>query len=293
MPSLNHPTLKGYYYALSAMLMWGTFPIYWSLLIGVDTFEVLSHRTLWCAVFTTIVLAWQKRLNPEVLLLRPLKEWLVLTASALMIASNWGLFIWAVHHDFVIEASMGYFLSPLLSIMFGRFIFKEAVKPLHWFAIALAAIGVMVQVLAAGVTPWLGLMIAASFSLYGALRKFATADSLTGLLVETLILAPVALAYVVWQYMVGESAFVSAGFGTTSLLVLGGAVTAIPLMLYVSSTKLLPLSVVGFLFYVNPTIQFLIGRFYFQEPFSLAELGGFAFIWMGLILYTFDSYRRG
>lgn len=293
MPSQDQSTIKGYYYALSAMLMWGMFPIYWSLLHGVNTFEVLSHRTLWCVVFTTLVLAWQKRLNLDVLLKRPLKQWLVLTASAIMIATNWGLFISAVQHELVIEASMGYFLSPLLSIMLGRFIFNEALKPLHWLAIALAAIGVIVQIIAAGVAPWMGLMIAASFSLYGALRKFATADSLTGLLVETLILAPIAVGYVIWHHLSGEAGFINAGFTTTSLLVLGGAVTAIPLMLYVSSTRLLALSVVGFLFYVNPTIQFLVGRFYFHEPFSLAELAGFGFIWIGLIVYTFDSYRRG
>ena len=293
MPNQDNPAIKGYYYALSAMFMWGLFPIYWGLLREVNTLEVLSHRTIWCAVFTTAVLAWQNRLNIDVLLRRPWKEWLVLTASAIMIASNWGLFIWAVQHEFVIEASMGYFLSPLISIMLGRFMFNEVLKRLHWFAIALAVIGVAVQIIAAGVTPWVGLLIAASFSGYGALRKVATADSLTGLLVETLILAPLALGYVAWIHLTGEAAFVGAGFSTTALLLLGGAVTAIPLMLYVSSTKLLPLSVVGFLFYVNPSIQFLVGRFYYQESFTSAELAGFAFIWVGLLVYTFDSYRRG
>lgn len=293
MPSRDHASITGYYYALTAMFMWGMFPIYWSLLQGVDTFEVLAHRTLWCIVFTTIVLAWKNRLNLNAILIRPRREWLILTASAVMIASNWGLFIWAVHHERVLEASMGYFLSPLLSIMLGRFIFKEALKPLHWFAITLAAIGVIVQVVAAGVTPWIGLTIASSFSLYGALRKFSTADSVNGLLVETLILAPVALAYVIWQQITGDAAFINSGISNTVLLVLGGAVTAIPLMLYVSATRLLALSVVGFLFYVNPSMQFLVGWLYFHEPFSMEELAGFAFIWVGLIVFTFDSYRRG
>lgn len=292
MPSRDHSNFTGYYYAISAMLMWGMFPIYWSLLQGVSTLEILGHRTLWCVIFTTIVLMWQKRFNLDTILIRPRKEWLILTASALMIGSNWGLFIWAVHHERVLEASMGYFLTPLLSIMMGRFIFSEALKPLHCFAIALAAMGVIVQVVAAGVTPWIGLAIAASFSLYGALRKFATADSLIGLLIETLVLAPIALAYIIWQFIFGEAAFINSGISNTTLLVLGGAVTAIPLMLYVSATRLLALSVVGFLFYVNPSIQFLVGWLYFDEPFSMAELAGFAFIWAGLIVFTVDSYGR-
>ncbi|MCB1758021.1 MAG: EamA family transporter RarD, partial [Gammaproteobacteria bacterium] len=293
MSSTQHQHLKGYNYAITAMALWGAFPVYWKWLQTVDTIEVLAHRTIWCALFTLLVLYQQKRLTLDLLLVRPVREWLVLTASAVMIACNWGLFIWAVHHDFAIEASMGYFLSPLVSIMLGWLVFREQLRALHWIAIFLAAIGVLVQIISVGATPWLGLMISMSFATYGALRKFASADSMTGLLIETLILTPAAIAYLIWLEVAGGGmSFIFAGPGLTFLLLMSGVVTAVPLMLYVASTRLLALSVVGFLFYINPTLQFLIGRFIFGEPFSGGQLAGFALIWLGLLIFTAESLRR-
>ncbi len=286
------PSIEGYYYAIIAMMMWGVFPIYWRSLESVNTLEVLSHRTVWCAIFTLLVLSFQGKLGQKDVFSRSPKEWLVLTVSAVMIASNWGLFIWAVVNDFVIEASLGYFLSPLMSIMLGRLIFAEQIKKLHWLAITLAAMGVLIQIISVGVTPWMGLLIAASFSGYGVLRKLSTADSLTGLLIETLILAPIAFIYLAWLATVGNISFITAGPVISLLLVMGGVVTAVPLMLYVASAKLLSLSVVSFLFYINPTIQFLLGRFLYNESFNTGQLTGFTLIWIGLIVYTTENFRN-
>ena len=285
--------MRGYYYGIAAMVMWGAFPVYWKWLDGVNTLEVLAHRTIWCTVFTFVVLAVQRRLSIESLVWRPAKQWLILTASAVMVAINWGVFIWAVHHDYVIQASMGYFLSPLMSIVLGWIVFREQLGLLHWTAIFLACAGVLIQIVSLGVTPWIGLIIGGSFAIYGALRKFASADSLTGLLIETLILTPFALAYLAW-FAVSEQGggFIHGGFLISLLLFTGGAVTAVPLMLYVASTRLLALSAVGFLFYINPTIQFLVGRFIYHEPFTTGQLAGFALIWAGLLIYTFESLRR-
>jgi chloramphenicol-sensitive protein RarD len=287
------PNYRGYYYAISAMFIWGAFPIYWNELKSVDTLEVLAHRTIWCAVFTGVVLLLQPRFKLAQLLDRSAKQWLILTFSAVLIATNWGLFIWAVQHGYVIESSLGYFLSPLISIVLGWWVFKETLKPLHWLALALASIGVVLQIIALGVTPWLGLLISASFAFYGVLRKLSSADSLTGLLIETLILTPLAVAYLFYVEFYGNGLSVlHADINISLLLLLGGVVTAIPLMLYVGATRLLSLSVVGFLFYINPTLHFLIGRFLYNEPFAEGQMLGFVFIWTGLILYTFDSFRR-
>ena len=285
--------MTGYYYGVAAMFIWGTFPVYWKWLEPVGTLEVLAHRTIWCGLFTWIVLALQRRAQFNSLFSRSRREWLVLCVSSFLIAANWGLFIWAVHSDQVIEASLGYFLTPLISILLGRVIFHEQLGPVHLLAIGLAAAGVMAQIISAGVAPWLGLLIGLSFSGYGALRKFSSADSLTGLLVETLILTPVALFYLIFLSR-SESGmvFLSGQTSLDVLLLLGGAVTAIPLMMYVASTRLLSLSVVGFLFYINPTLQFLVGRFVYNEPFSKGQLLGFVLIWAGLLVFTFHNARR-
>lgn len=295
--AMTHETVKsaslGYYYAITAMIMWGMFPIYWKWLDGVGTLEVLAHRTIWCALFTWLVLLWQRRAGLDRLFMRSTMEWFVLCASAVLIASNWGLFIWAVQDGQVIEASMGYFLSPLITIMLGRLIFKEQLRPIHWLAIALAISGVLVQIISLGVTPWLGLLIGLSFSGYGALRKFSSADSLTGLLIETLILTPVALVYLLWlSRSIEGMVFLSGNVKLDVLLLIGGAVTAIPLMLFVASTRLLSLTIVGFLFYINPSIQFLIGRFIYNEAFTSGQLAGFVLIWSGLLIFTMSNVRR-
>ncbi len=284
-------SLRGYYYAISAISIWGVFPVYWKLLDTVNTLEIIAHRTVWCAVFTVIILSWQGKISLETLVNRPSKEWIILTFTAFMIASNWGLFIWAVANDLVIEASMGYFLSPLASIVLGRIMFREKLKPLHALAILLAVFGVVAQFISAAVLPWVGLLIALSFSGYGALRKLSTADSVTGLLIETLILTPIALLYLGMLLSSGDLAFIFDGFRISAFLLLSGIVTAIPLMLYVASARMLSLSIVSFLFYINPTLQFLLGKYLYDEPFNKGQLIGFMLIWSGLIIYIFDNFQ--
>jgi len=285
-------SLTGYYYAVSAFMMWGIFPIYWKLLANVGAFEVLAHRTLWSGVFIAAILYWKDRFTVELLFSHSFKQWLLLVATSIFIAANWGLFVWAVNNDKVIEASMGYFISPLMSIILGRILFAEQIKPLHVLAIVLAFIGVIIQVFNAGVPPWTGILIALSFTSYSALRKLASVDTLSGLFIETIILAPIAILYCLYLFTHDQLGIINESWDIKLWLGLSGVVTVIPLMLYVSSVRLLDLSVVSFLFFLNPSIQFLLGVFLYNELFSQIQLMGFVLIWSGLSLYIYGSLAK-
>lgn len=273
--------------AVVAQVMWGLFPIYWKWLAHVQPLEVLSHRNLWCAVFLLfVVLLSTPRRKVVARILRERKQVLLHLFSASLIAVNWLVYIWAVVNDHVVDASLGYFLSPLVSVGLGYLVFSERLSIRQWCAIALAVTGVMIMVVASGVVPWIGLSLAVTFGLYGMLRKKAPTGPINGLFIETLLLVPVTIVALVWISRTDGLYYSSPLGGSELLLVLGGLVTAIPLVLYAQGARNLPLSLSGLLVYLTPSIQFLIGWLYYREPIGLTTWVGFVCIWMALAIYS-------
>lgn len=276
--------------AALAFLCWGLFPLYFHALNEVPPTQILVHRVVWSLLFLAIVLtvrrqwAWVRPLMGEP---RVIASFAI---SSLLLSGNWLLYIWAVNNGHVIESSLGYFINPLVNVMLGYLVLKERLRRGQWAAIALAACGVAWLAWDAGRMPWIALVLAASFGLYGLMRKTAALGALEGLSFETMLLFPFAAAYVVWLTINGENAFINtASDGTRWLLVAAGPITAIPLLLFAAGARKIPLSVLGLLQYIGPTIQFALGIFLFHEAFTSGKLVGFLMIWSALALYAAEG----
>lgn len=282
-------TSKGVAYGLAAYTMWGCFPLYFALFEGVPAWEVVTHRVLWSCVFLAIIITFLKRWQPvKTALARPKKLGFVL-GCAVLIAVNWGVYIYAVESRQVLQASLGYFLTPLVNVGLGMLVLKESISRLQVVAVALAAVAILYQLFLLGVVPWITLVLAFSFGTYGLLRKQVALDGLSGLFVETLLLLPVGILALAALSYAGASHF-SADTGTTLLLLSSGIVTAIPLLAFAGAARRLRLSTVGFLMYINPTIQFLIALLVFSEPLSTEKLTSFVMIWVALGLYSWSAW---
>jgi chloramphenicol-sensitive protein RarD len=277
--------------AAAAYVIWGLFPLYFRLLQSVAPVEVLAHRVLWSLLLVAVVLVLLKRTA----WLRPaLRERAVLgrfVASAALIAVNWGVYLWAVNQGRILEASLGYFITPLANVLTGTLVLHEVLRPLQKAAVVVAAAGVAWLTWATGSAPWIALTLAASFSTYGLLRKTAPLGALEGLSLETLLLAPVAAGWLAWAAWQGQAAFPVATPLEQWLLIGTGPVTAIPLLLFASGVRRIPLSVLGMLQYLGPSIQFGLGLWLFGETFSGARAQGFLVIWAACVLFTFDLWR--
>ncbi|MGI4842882.1 MAG: EamA family transporter RarD [Janthinobacterium lividum] len=278
--------------AALAFLCWGLFPIYFHALGDVPPVQILAHRVLWSLGFLLIVLAVRRQWKWLALVRQPRVFW-SFAASALLLSANWLVYIWAVKNGHVIEASLGYFINPLVNIMFGYLLLKERMRPAQWGAIAIAALGVGWLTWQSGSVPWIALVLAATFGAYGLLRKTAALGALEGLSFETMVLFPFAAAYVGWLSVTGDNAFVNAPLDATRiLLVLAGPITAIPLLLFATGARKIPLSILGLLQYLSPTIQFLLGVWLFHEAFSSERLVGFLMIWAALALFAGEGLLR-
>jgi chloramphenicol-sensitive protein RarD len=278
---------RGFVPALLAYAAWGFFPLYFKALHAVPALEVLAHRVVWSVVLLAIATPLLGRWATTVHALGPRKRLLVLTSAAL-IAVNWGVYIWAVQAGRVLQASLGYFVNPLVSVLLGVLFLRERLRPGQRWAVLVAAAGVTWLVADRGELPWLPLTLALSFGLYGLVRKHAGIDPIGGLLAETAILAPLALAYLLFLGRAGAGAF-GRELPASLLLAAAGPVTAIPLVWFAFGVRSLPLSTVGVLQYVTPTIQFLLAVALYHEEFSHAHAVAFACIWAALALYTWDS----
>ena len=288
----TNPATSGILLGLGAYLTWGFLPIYMKAIGAVAAPEILANRILWSLLLLLAIVAATRRWAPVAALLRAPRTLAVLATTALLIGVNWLVYIWAVNAGFVLETSLGYFVTPLVNVLLGIFVLRERLRPAQTGAVALAAIGVALLAFAQGGLPWISLVLAFSFSFYGLLRKIAPVDPLTGLLAETALLAPMSILYL--------AAFGAHRFGTDAsldlLLVLSGVITAAPLLMFAASTKRLRYATVGLLQYVAPTIQFLLAVLLYREPLTGAHIATFAFIWAGLIVYATDSLaaaRRG
>ncbi|MEW6336920.1 MAG: EamA family transporter RarD [Acidobacteriota bacterium] len=288
----HHLDRAGLAYAVAAFLMWGLFPLYWRPLTGVPALEVVAHRTAWgflaVVVFVTARRGWAQA---RALFGRP-RSLLALAGTAALIAVNWLTYIWAVTHGHVTESSLGYFINPLVNVLLGVVVLRERLSRLQVLAVGLAAAGVAILTVSHGRFPWIALLLAVTFGLYGLGRKTVDADALTGLLVETAILMPLAATYLLVLAGRGAGALGTRSVLTDILLVLSGAVTAVPLALFAAGARRLPLSTVGMIQYLSPTGQFLLAVAVFREPFGAAHAVTFPLIWAALALLTWDLKRR-
>ncbi len=278
--------------AALAFLCWGLFPIYFHMLGDVPPMQILAHRVLWSLGFLLVVLLVLRQWTWLALVRQPKVFW-SFVASSFLLSANWLVYIWAVKNGHVLDASLGYFINPLVNIMFGFLLLKERMRPAQWCAIAIAALGVAWLTWQAGSVPWIALFLAASFGGYGLLRKTAALGALEGLSFETMVLFPFAAGYVVWLTLHGENAFLNAPSDTTRwLLVAAGPTTAIPLLLFASGARKIPLSILGLLQYLSPTLQFLLGVWLFHEAFSSTRAVGFVMIWGALALFAGEGLWR-
>jgi chloramphenicol-sensitive protein RarD len=278
--------------AALAFLCWGLFPIYFHALGDVPPMQILAHRVLWSLGFLLVVLLVMRQWKWLALVRQPKVFW-SFVASSFLLSANWLVYIWAVKNGHVLDASLGYFINPLVNIMFGFLLLKERMRPAQWCAIAIAALGVAWLTWQAGSVPWIALFLAASFGGYGLLRKTAALGALEGLSFETMVLFPFAAGYVVWLTLHGENAFLNAPSDTTRwLLVAAGPTTAIPLLLFASGARKIPLSILGLLQYLSPTLQFLLGVWLFHEAFNSTRAVGFVMIWAALALFAGEGLWR-
>ncbi|MEW6760161.1 MAG: EamA family transporter RarD [Pseudomonadota bacterium] len=278
--------------AALAFLCWGLFPIYFHAIGEVPPMQILAHRVLWSLGFLVLVLAFRRQWKWLGQVRQPRVFW-SFVASAFLLSANWLAYIWAVTNGHVIEASLGYFINPLVNIMFGYLLLKERMRPAQWGAIAIAALGVAWLTWQSGSVPWIALFLAASFGGYGLLRKTAALGALEGLSFETMVLFPFAAVYVGWLTATGDNAFVNAPSDMTRiLLVAAGPITAVPLLLFATGARKIPLSILGLLQYLSPTLQFLLGVWLFHEAFSSDRLVGFLMIWAALALFAGEGLWR-
>jgi chloramphenicol-sensitive protein RarD len=280
---------KGYAVILTGYIGWGLLPLYWALLSQVPAIEVLLHRMLWSApVLLPLVLLSERRRIEVKNALQSWHELRWLALSGLIVSFNWGIYIWAVANHRVVEASMGYFLTPLLNVMAGVIVFGEKLGRLKIIAILFAAVGVAYYIFTTATIPWVGFAVGISFAAYGLLRKQMKTNAVPGLFVEILLLLPFTLGLIFWLHHQQEAIFLNYALNTDLLLIFGGPITVIPLAFFTAGTRMLPMTTVGILFYVTPSLQFLTGIILLGESFNLNKLAGFIGIWIGLAIFTYS-----
>lgn len=280
----------GILYAASAFILWGIFPLYFHAIREVPPLEILGHRMLWSLLFLAIVLTVRQQWKWLPQVARQPRVLGAFVASALLLSSNWFVYIWSVNNGHVLDASLGYFINPLINVMLGMLVLKETLRRGQWLAIGLAACGVAWLTWSAGELPWIALILGISFACYGLLRKTAALAALEGLSLETMLLFPLALGYVGWLTVHGQNTFVNTDTGATRwLLAAAGPITAIPLLLFAAGARKISMSALGLLQYLSPSLQALLGVWVFHEAFPQERLIGFAIIWTALALYVAEG----
>jgi chloramphenicol-sensitive protein RarD len=280
---------RGILAGLAAYTLWGLFPIYWRLLEQDPAIEILAHRMVWSLVFIAILLTVQKEWPRMGKILRNRKTVMVYCLAAILLACNWYIYIWAVNNGYVVEASLGYFINPLVNFLLGVAFLGEKLRSGQVAAVILAGLGVVYLTVNYGSLPWISLALAGSFGTYGLIKKTAALESMHGFSLEMMVLVLPAFGYLLYRNAAGIGAFAHQGALITYLLVLAGPVTSIPLLMFGYAARHIPLSMLGFIQYITPTLQFLLGVFLYLEPFPKARLVGFCIIWAALLLYTLEG----
>jgi chloramphenicol-sensitive protein RarD len=281
----------GVLYAAAAFVMWGLMPLFFHLLARVPPMEIVLQRSVWCLVFLALVLAFKCHWSWLGKALRQPRVLLWSGASALVLAVNWLIYVIALQQGRVVEASLGYFINPLVNVLLGVLVLRERLRPAQCVAVALAACGVAWLGWQAGQAPWSALSLAFTFAVYGLLRKISSLGALEGLALETLLVAPLAVPALAWWTLSAGGVLAQGDAGLIALMLLAGPLTALPLMLFAAGARRLRLATLGLMQYISPTLQLVCGIFIFDEPFDTARLAGFAFIWAALALYTADALR--
>jgi chloramphenicol-sensitive protein RarD len=280
------------FYAISCFLLWGLFPLYFKLLQDVSSFDIVVQRIFWSLLFLVAVLTWKRQWTWFGEVARKPRVLLGFLVSALLLSGNWVLYVWAVNAGRIVDSSLGYFMSPLISVLLGYVILKEKLRPLQWLSVFMALGAVLWLTWINGALPWIGLVIAATFGIYGLLRKIAHLGALEGLALETILLAPLVLTILAVTAVHGNNGFLQASPTSQILLALSGPVTAIPLLLFARAARRIPLSLLGLLQYISPTMQLLTGVFIYDEPFDGPRLTGFVVIWAALAVYSAEGLWR-
>ena len=283
-------TRRGIVAGVLAYGIWGLFPLFWPLLEPASAPEILAHRVVWSLVFIAVVLTVRRHWRR--LRSLPRQTWLQVAAASVLIAVNWGVYIFAVNNGLVVEAALGYYINPLVSVALAVLVLREKLRAGQWVAVGIAAIAVLVIAVGTGGVPWIALSLACSFALYGLVKKVIPLGATESLTAEALVLAPAALAFLTCLQFAGQSTLTGHGVGHVLLLATGGLVTIVPLVAFAVAAQALPLSVVGFLQYITPTMQFLLGVFWAHESMVPTRWVGFVIIWAALAIYSFDAVRH-
>ena len=278
--------------AALAYIIWGLFPLYFHQLSQIGAFELVLHRTLWALGFLLLVLSWRRQWQWLREAWRKPRLMALYATSATLLSVNWLIYVWAVNNQHVLEASLGYFINPLVNVLLGVLVLRERPRPAQWAALTLAAGAVLWLSWHTGAPPWIALSLALSFGVYGLIKKTAPLDALEGLTLETLLLAVVAAPVLLGWDLSGRSALAGAPASLWAWLLLAGPLTAVPLLLFGHGARRIPLSTLGLLQYISPSLQFLLGVWLFHEPLQATRLTGFALIWLALLLYSGESLWR-
>jgi chloramphenicol-sensitive protein RarD len=281
---------KGIWNGLAAYFMWGFFPIYWKLLHDVPALQVIGHRISWSFLLLVAVIILSKQWDQFRAAASAPKVIGIYAIAGVLLTVNWLIYVWGVNSGFIVETSLGYFINPLISVLLGVVFLRERLRTMQWVPIGLAAAGVVYLTVTYGRLPWIALSLAVSFGIYGLVKKLAPLGSLYGLTLETALVFPLALIYLVFVGMRGTGAFLQEGLLNDILLIGTGVVTSIPLLMFASAARQIPLTMIGVLQYVAPTLQFLIGVFLYHEPFDQSRLIGFSLVWLALIIFWVENY---
>jgi len=281
---------KGILYGIGAYVLWGFFPIYWKFLHDVPALQVIGHRIVWSfGVLLVYILATRQWQEFRAVAFRA-KTIAIYAVAGILLSINWLIYVWGVNAGFIVESSLGYFINPLLSVLMGVIFLRERLRPAQWIPVVIAAIGVIYLTIVYGRLPWIALSLALSFGFYGLVKKLAPLGSLYGLTLETGIVFPAALVYLLVLQTKGMGSFLHAGTPVDLFLMGAGIVTTIPLLMFASAARQIPLTMVGILQYIAPSLQFLIGVFVYKEPFDQAHLIGFGIVWVALVIFWVENF---
>lgn len=288
--ALTREQKLGGIFAASAYTLWGIAPLYFKQIDFIPAPEILVHRIVWAFLLLLLVLLLLKQGRETLrVLAKPALVWWLLV-SAVLLGGNWGLFIWAVNNNHMLDASLGYYINPLLNVLLGMLFLGERLRKLQWLAVALASLGVLWQIIGYGAVPWIALALASSFAVYGLLRKKLAVDAIKGLFIESLLLLPLALWYW-WSYADSPAVnLLENSAGLNLYLIAAGLVTTVPLLCFIAAARRLKLSTMGFFQYIGPTMMFIFGVWLYQEPFALERLFTFGLIWLALFCYSIDAW---
>ena len=296
LPERAHPKeFSGLIYSAAAFLIWGISPIYWKSLKIVPAFEIILHRVIWSFLFLILLIMVRNRWHEFLDVLKNRKTLAIMTGTSLLVSCNWLVYIWAVNNDFLLQASLGYYINPLVNVLLGFVFLKERLRPYQLLAVLLAGCGVLVLTIFYGQFPWIALILAGSFGFYGLIRKVSPVGSLVGLTIETLLLTIPSVVWLIYLEGIGAGAFWHGGVQITALLMGASVVTALPLLLFNLGARRITMATLGFMQYIAPSCMFAMAVFLFNEPFIKVQFISFLMIWTALGIYSFDSvvtYRR-